>query len=68
MKLTKQQEQLLNSLDLPLEWDGLSDDELIEFEDKLSDELQLRGINKVGDGLNDYGELCLELIKLLPDD
>lgn len=68
MKLTKQQEQLLNSLDLPLEWDGLSDDELIEFEDKLSDELQLRGINKAGDGLNDYGELCLELIKLLPDD
>lgn len=65
--MNKKQTQLLEYLELPTSFDGLSDDELIRIEDRLSDELQLRGINSQGDGLNDYGNLCLGIIESIPD-
>ena len=33
-----------------------------------SDELQHHGINADGNGLNDYGELCLSIIEDIPDE
>ncbi len=59
---------LLRELGLPTEFDGLSDDEMIAIEDALSDEMQLRGINAAGNGLNERGELCRSVIAALPDE
>lgn len=64
---SKAQDELMRSLGFPTSVDGLGDDELIRIEEKLADELQLRGINDEGDGLNEYGRLCLETIESLPD-
>lgn len=62
------QKYLLASLDMPQSFDGLDDGTLIDIEERLSTELQRHGINAEGNGLNDYGELCLSIIEDMPDD
>ena len=66
--IDEEQRCLLESLGLPTSFDGLDDDELMRTEDRLAYELQDRGINDAGDGLNDYGELCRSIIVSMPDD
>ena len=65
--MNNEQIKLMEKLKLPTSFDGLSDDELIRIEDHLADEMQLRGINNKGDGLNCYGKLCLSSIESIPD-
>lgn len=65
--MNSEQFKLMDKLKLPTSFDGLSDDELIRIEDRLADEMQLRGINNKGDGLNSYGKLCLSIIESIPD-
>lgn len=67
VSLDEEQRGLLERLGLPVLFDGLDDDELIAIEDKLTEEMQLHGINDAGDGLNEYGELCRSVIVSLPD-
>lgn len=65
--MTEKQKELMRSLGLATEFGSVNDEQLIMIENKLSDEIQFRGINVSGDGLNEYGELCLAIIKSLPD-
>lgn len=37
------------------------------IEDALADEMQTNGLNDVGDGLNECGELCRSIIVAMPD-
>ena len=66
--MNEAQKELLESLGLPMSFAGLDDDELIRIEETLADELQMRGINEAGNGLNEYGELCRSIIVSMPDD
>lgn len=68
MALTKVQIDLLNRFGLATDFRNLSDSDYFAILDKMEEELQSRGINGTGDGLNDYGELCRSVIVSLPDD
>lgn len=65
--LNEEQRVLLSSMELPLSFDKMTDDELMTVEDTLADEMQTNGLNDVGDGLNEYGELCRSIIVAMPD-
>lgn len=65
---SNEQKRLLTSLGMPQSFDGLDDGTLIDIEERLSNELQHHGINAEGNGLNDYGELCLSIIEDIPDE
>ena len=62
MAMSDEQKDLLEKLGLPTDFSGLSDDQYLDAEDMLGDEMQTRGINANGDGLNDYGKLCRSVI------
>lgn len=66
--MNEARKELLEPLGLPVSFAGPDDDELIRIEETLADELQMRGINEAGDGLNEYGELCRSIIVSMPDD
>lgn len=66
--LTKRQEQLLAELELPIDFEHLTDDQYFAIDERISIEMMTKGINDSGDGLNDYGELCRSVIIALPDD
>ena len=68
MALNKVQIDLLNRFGLATDFRNLSDSDYFAILDKMEEELQSRGINGTGDGLNDYGELCRSVIASLPDD
>ena len=68
MALTEKQANLLLRLGLPTDFQNLSDEQYFAVDDKMSEELQLHGLNEAGDGLNEYGELCRSIIVSLPDD
>lgn len=68
MALTKEQSDLLGKFGLPTDFSSLTDDEYFAIDGKMSDELQLHGLNDAGDGLNAYGELCRSVIVALPDE
>ena len=68
MQLTDEQVELLGRLGLPVNFLSLSDEEYFAIDDAMSEELQLRGVNETGDGLNAYGELCRSVIVALPDE
>lgn len=68
MALTEKQTSLLLRLGLPTDFQSLSDEQYFAVDDKMSEELQLHGLNEAGDGLNEYGELCRSIIVSLPDD
>lgn len=67
MALTEKQANLLLRLGLPTDFQNLSDEQYFAVDDKMSEELQLHGLNEAGDGLNEYGELCRSIIVSLPD-
>lgn len=67
MDLTAKHKNILTRLNLPVDFKNLTDEQWFRVNDTLSDELQLRGINDTGDGLNEYGELCVDIITSLPD-
>lgn len=68
VSLTGEQMGLLEKLGLPTDFSNLSDDQYFEIDDKVTEEMQLHGINDAGDGLNEYGELCRSVIVAMPDD
>lgn len=64
--LTDRQKDLLISFGLPTDFEALTDDGYFAIEERMSDEMQLRGLSD--DGLNDYGRLCESVILALPED
>lgn len=56
MALTKKQELILDSLNIPRDLSSLTDSQWFDADEKVSKELQLHGISD--DGLNDYGKEC----------
>lgn len=68
MELTREQINLLERFNLPTNFSNLTDKQYFDIDDKMSHEMLARGINDTGDGLNDYGELCLSVIISLPDE
>lgn len=68
MAPTKVQIDLLDQFGFATDFRNLSDSDYFAILDKMEEELQSRGINGTGDGLNDYGELRRSVIVSLPDD
>ncbi len=66
VSLTHRQKELLSSFDLPVDFEGLTDEQYFAIDDRMSEEMQLNGL--ADDGLNDYGKLCESVILALPDD
>ena len=66
--LTNRQKQLLAEFELPIDFENLTDDQYFAIDERMSIEMMTKGINDSGDGLNDYGELCRNVIVALPDD
>lgn len=67
MALSERHRQILDSLGLPTDLSHLSDEQYFAIDDVLTSEYQLRGINDDGNGLNSYGEMCVDIIESLPD-
>lgn len=63
--LTKPQKELLSCLGLPCDFERLTDEQYFEIDDRMSQEMQLKGLSD--DGLNDYGRLCESVILALPE-
>lgn len=64
--MNDEQLELLRSLNLATNVEELDDDQLMRIEDRLTEEMQLHGLNPKGDGLNAHGELCRSVIEALP--
>lgn len=64
--MNDEQLELMKSLGLATDVDELDDGQLMVIEDRLAEEMQLRGLNAEGDGLNSHGELCKSVIEALP--
>lgn len=63
VELTQRQEKLLKSLSLPTTiTTDMDEDEWFEITDALGDEIQTHGINAAGDGINDHGETCRQIL------
>lgn len=45
----------------------LSDDEMLELEDRIAEHLQLHGINRAGDGENEIGTLCADILTIIAE-
>ena len=60
--LTGEQKTFLRRLGKPDALNDLEDDELLELEEFLAEEVQLRGINDAGDGENEYGKMCADIL------
>lgn len=65
-RMNEEQLELPRSLGLATNVEELDDDQLVRIEDRLSEEMQLRGLNAEGNGLNAHGELCRSAIEALP--
>lgn len=68
VSLSGEQRRLLEIFGLPSDFSALSDEQYFAIDDKMTEEMQLHGINDAGNGLNEYGELCRSVIVSLPDD
>lgn len=64
--MNEEQIELLRSLNLATNVDEMDDDQLMHVENKLTEEMQLHGLNAAGDGLNAHGRLCRSVIEALP--
>lgn len=68
VELTRRQRELLASLSLPTSLDtGMDDDQWFEITDTLGDEIQMHGINEAGDGTNERGETCRQILDMMAD-
>ena len=66
--LTKCQKQLLAEFGLSTDFEHLTDEQYFAIDERMSSEMMTKGINNIGDDLNDYGELCRSVIIALPND
>lgn len=66
--LTKRQKQFLAKFGLSTDFEHLTDEQYFAIDERMSNEMMTKEINDSGDGLNDYGELCENVIIALPDD
>lgn len=58
--------ELLNRLRLPFDPFGdLDEEQLLTLLDTLADEIAYEGINEAGDGVNEVGQLCVDLLTWL---
>lgn len=63
VELTRQQKELMASLDLPTApTTDMDDEEWFAITDRVAEELQLHGINDAGDGTNERGETCRQIL------
>ena len=63
VELTRQQKELMASLDLPTApTTDMGDEEWFAITDRVAEELQLHGINDAGDGTNERGETCRQIL------
>lgn len=68
VELTQRQKETLASLDLPTTLTtDMDDDQWFEITDRLGDEIQLRGINEAGDGTNERGEACRQILEAMAE-
>lgn len=68
VELTRQQKELLASLELPTTLTtGMDDDQWFEITDRLGEEIQMRGINETGDGTNERGETCRQILEAMAE-
>lgn len=66
--LNDEQRELLRDLGLPTELSTFMDEnDWCDILEILKDEVQLRGINKTGDGENAYGMLCSSVYEAMID-
>lgn len=65
MELTAKHKEILERLGLPTDFSALTDDQYDDIDDKVCLEMQHHGLNELGDGLNDYGELCVDILETL---
>ena len=65
VSLTNRQKELLSGLDLPTDFNDLTDEEYFAIDECMPDEMLLHGL--ADDGLNSYGELCESVILALPE-
>ncbi|MBR3326467.1 MAG: hypothetical protein IKG22_04005 [Atopobiaceae bacterium] len=66
VELTQRQKELMASLDLPTApTTDVSDEEWFAMTDRLVEELQHHGINEEGDGTNERGETCRQILNVL---
>lgn len=42
-----------------------TDDEQLDFEDQVTDYLQMHGINEVGNGENEIGTMCADIMAVI---
>lgn len=65
VSLTSRQKELLLSFGFPDDFERLTDEQYFAIDERMSNEMQLKGLSD--DGLNDYGKLCESLILALPE-
>lgn len=65
VSLTSRQKELLLSFGFPDDFERLTDEQYFAIDERMSNEMQLKGLS--GGGLNDYGKLCESLILALPE-
>lgn len=63
--LTQRQKELLESFDLPTNFEALTDEQYFAIDERMSSEMQIKGL--ANDGLNEYGDLCESVILALPE-
>ena len=68
MELKADHREILEKLGLPTDFSALTDEQYNEIDEQVCAEMQQHGINETGDGLNDYGELCVDILEALPDE
>lgn len=68
VELTQTQTELLNSLDLPgVISTEMDDEQWFGITDRLGEEIQLHGINERGDGINERGETCRQILDAMAE-
>ncbi len=68
VELTQRQKELMTSLDLPTTLTtDMDDEQWFEITDVLGDEIQMHGINDAGDGTNERGETCRQILNAMAE-
>lgn len=65
VSLTSRQKELLLSFGLPDDFERLTDEQYFAIDERMSNEMQLKGLSD--GGLSDYGKLCESVILALPE-
>lgn len=67
MALTSEQKALLKQLGLPTNFKGLSTDDRLAIDDRVTDELLENGIDAESEAPNAHGKLCESILEALDE-